>query len=168
MSEVIPVQTFGGPTAQPYATIDGQRHEVVIKGEGDARAQYLVDGGRELRIRGNDDKTISLLAPDGTEARKVTASQFEAGAERDPLYTFILLVGLSMVVIGNGFFKPNISTIVGTLYAEGDRRRDAGFTIFYMGINLGSLISQFFCPILAESVGWWAGFGLAEQARFRV
>jgi POT family proton-dependent oligopeptide transporter len=66
-----------------------------------------------------------------------------------------------MVTIGNGFFKPNISTIVGSLYEQGDRRRDAGFTIFYMGINLGSLISQFFCPMLAEGVGWWAGFGLA-------
>jgi POT family proton-dependent oligopeptide transporter len=66
-----------------------------------------------------------------------------------------------MVTVGNGFFKPNISTIVGSLYEQGDRRRDAGFTIFYMGINLGSLISQFFCPMLAEGVGWWAGFGLA-------
>jgi POT family proton-dependent oligopeptide transporter len=63
--------------------------------------------------------------------------------------------------VGNGFFKPNISTIVGSLYAEGDRRRDAGFTIFYMGINLGSLISQLLCPLLADTVGWWAGFGLA-------
>ena len=72
-----------------------------------------------------------------------------------------MLIGLSMVTIGNGFFKPNISTIVGSLYEQGDRRRDAGFTIFYMGINLGSLISQFFCPLLAEAVGWWAGFGLA-------
>ncbi len=52
--------------------------------------------------------------------------------------------------------------MVGELYAGGDRRRDAGFTMFYMGINLGSLISQFFCPILAEGVGWWAGFGLAR------
>ena len=77
------------------------------------------------------------------------------------MFIAILLVGLGLVTIGNGFFKPNISTIVGTLYAEGDRRRDAGFTIFYMGINLGSLVSQFFCPILAEAVGWWAGFGLA-------
>ena len=62
----------------------------------------------------------------------------------------MLLLGLSLVTVGNGFFKPNISTIVGSLYAQGDRRRDAGFTIFYMGINLGSLISQFFCPMLAD------------------
>jgi POT family proton-dependent oligopeptide transporter len=66
-----------------------------------------------------------------------------------------------MVTVGNGFFKPNISTMVGTLYDQGDRRRDSGFTIFYMGINLGSLFSQLLCPFLADAVGWWAGFGLA-------
>ena len=52
-----------------------------------------------------------------------------------------------MVSIGNGFFKPNISTIVGALYAQGDRRRDAGFTIFYMGINLGSLLLAAALPV---------------------
>lgn len=153
--------TFGGPTAKPHATIEGQRYEVVVKDEGESKAQFVVDGGRELRIRGNDDKTISLLAADGSEARKVPGGQFESGADRDPLYTFILLVGLSLVVIGNGFFKPNISTIVGELYSPGDRRRDAGFTIFYMGINLGSFFSQLLCPLLAATVGWWAGFLLA-------
>ena len=66
-----------------------------------------------------------------------------------------------MVTMGNGFFKPNISTMVGELYPKGDRRRDSGFTIFYMGINLGSLLSQALCPFLATTVGWWAGFGLA-------
>jgi POT family proton-dependent oligopeptide transporter len=51
--------------------------------------------------------------------------------------------------------------MVGALYEQGDRRRDAGFTIFYMGINLGSILGQFFCPILADWLGWWAGFSLA-------
>jgi POT family proton-dependent oligopeptide transporter len=72
-----------------------------------------------------------------------------------------MLVALSLLTVGNGFFKPNISTIVGALYEQGDRRRDAGFTIFYMGINLGSLFSQILCPFLAVALGWWAGFGLA-------
>ena len=72
-----------------------------------------------------------------------------------------MLIALSLVSVGNGFFKPNISTMVGSLYAQGDRRRDAGFTIFYMGINLGSIGSQLLCPILADMFGWWAGFGLA-------
>ena len=50
--------------------------------------------------------------------------------------------GIALLIVGNGFFKPNISTVVGTLYDEGDPRRDRGFTIFYMGINLGALLSQ--------------------------
>ncbi len=62
------------------------------------------------------------------------------------------VLALSAVIIGNGFFKPNISTMVGTLYAPGDTRRDGGFTIFYMGINLGSTLSQFLCPFLADAL----------------
>jgi POT family proton-dependent oligopeptide transporter len=152
---------FGGETAKPYAVVDGQRYEVTIRGEGDAKAQYVMDGAQALKIRGNDDKTVSLLAADGTEARRVPGDRFEANADRNPVTIAILILGLSMVVIGNGFFKPNISTMVGELYAQGDRRRDAGFTIFYMGINLGSLFSQLLCPLLATTVGWWAGFLLA-------
>ena len=156
-----------GGAAKPFATIDGQRYEVTVAGTGEARKQFVTEGGQQLQIKGNEDKTVSLLAPDGREARKIAAGGFEAGGERSPLYTFLLITGLALVVIGNGYFKPNISTIVGTLYAEGDRRRDAGFTIFYMGINLGSLFSQIFCPLLAVGMGswgglgWWAGFALA-------
>ncbi len=158
---------FGGQPAKPYAMIDGQRYEVVQQGTGDEVKQFVVDNGAQLQIKGNEDKSVSLLAPDGTEARKVAPGGFEAQGERNPFYTFLLLIGLALVVIGNGFFKPNISTMVGSLYAEGDRRRDAGFTIFYMGINLGSLFSQILCPLLAVGMGswgglgWWAGFALA-------
>ena len=152
---------FGGETAKPYAMVDGQRYEVSVAGEGDARQQFITDQGQRLLIKGNDDKSVSLLGADGAEVRRVAPGGFEAGGERSAFFTTLMLIGLSMVAVGNGFFKPNISTIVGSLYEQGDRRRDAGFTIFYMGINLGSLISQFFCPILAETVGWWAGFGLA-------
>ncbi|MBO9696198.1 MAG: peptide MFS transporter [Sphingopyxis sp.] len=153
---------FGGDTAKPFATIDAQRYDVTIEAKADGgEARFVTVDGQKLEIRGNEDKSVSLLAADGSEARKVEPANFRSDAERSPMFVAILLVGLGLVTIGNGFFKPNISTIVGTLYADGDRRRDAGFTIFYMGINLGSLISQFFCPILAEAVGWWAGFGLA-------
>jgi POT family proton-dependent oligopeptide transporter len=158
---------FGGQPAKPYALIDGQRYEVVQQGSGENVKQFVVDSGRQLEIKGNDDKSVSLIAPDGSEARKIAAGGFEAQGERNPFSVFLLLIGLALVVIGNGFFKPNISTMVGSLYAEGDRRRDAGFTIFYMGINLGSLFSQILCPLLAVGMGswgglgWWAGFALA-------
>jgi len=152
---------FGGSPAKPYAMVDGQRFEVVNQGIGDERRQFIVSGNQQLMIKGNDDKTVSFVDGAGTEVRKVPSESFEAAGERNPFYTMLMLIALSMVAIGNGFFKPNISTIVGSLYAEGDRRRDAGFTIFYMGINLGSFLSQLACPFLVTHVGWWAGFGLA-------
>ena len=152
---------FGGDAAKPHATIDGQKYEVLVEGKGDTGKQFITAGGQKLEIKGNDDKTISLLSANGQIVRKLAETNFVSGAERSSLFVTIMLLGLTLVTVGNGFFKPNISTIVGSLYDQGDRRRDAGFTIFYMGINLGSLISQFFCPLLAESVGWWAGFGLA-------
>lgn len=149
---------FGGPTAKPYAMIDNARYEVVID---DAKQQFVVDGNRQLAIKGREDGSVDLVAPDGSVARTVAKGGFKADADRDNFYTMLMLVALTMVTVGNGFFKPNISTIVGALYEQGDRRRDAGFTIFYMGINLGSLFSQILCPFLAVALGWWAGFGLA-------
>ncbi|EQB17235.1 peptide MFS transporter [Sphingobium lactosutens] len=152
---------FGGEAAKPYALVDGQRYEVQVAKRGDARQQYLIDGDARLAIRGHEDGSVDLVNDAGAVERKVEKGGFVAGGERSPFFTMLMLIALSAIVVGNGFFKPNISTIVGELYAVGDRRRDAGFTIFYMGINLGSLFSQILCPWLATSVGWWAGFLLA-------
>ncbi|ATY33663.1 peptide MFS transporter [Sphingomonas psychrotolerans] len=151
---------FGGPTAQPHASIDGQRYEVSIEKAGDREVRYVVDGARKLEIKGNDDGSVDLLE-NGAPVRKIAKGAFESDADRSPFYVMVMLIGLSMVSTGNGFFKPNISTMVGELYQVGDRRRDAGFTIFYMGINIGSFFSQILCPLLAVVLGWWAGFGLA-------
>ncbi len=152
---------FGGDAARPFAMVDGTRYEVVVEKTDTGKQQYLLDQGRKLAIKGNDDGTVSLRAPDGSTARQIARGGFVAGGDRDPLLITIMLIGLSAVTIGNGFFKPNISTMVGSLYAKADRRRDAGFTIFYMGINLGSLGSQLACPFVADRFGWWAGFLLA-------
>ena len=65
--------------------------------------------------------------------------------------TFLYL-GLFLLIIGNGFFKPNISTLVGKLYPDGDKRRDGAFTIFYMGINVGAFLAPLVCGTLAESI----------------
>ena len=72
----------------------------------------------------------------------------------------MVYLALALIIIGNGFFKPNISTIVGLLYKPGDSMRDAGFTIFYMGINLGAFL-QLIAGVLGERVGWHYGFGFA-------
>ena len=68
---------------------------------------------------------------------------------------------LTFLIVGNGFFKPNISTMVGGLYPPGDARRDGAFTIFYMGINLGAFLSPLVCGTLGETFGWHWGFGSA-------
>jgi POT family proton-dependent oligopeptide transporter len=152
---------FGGEAAKPYATIDGTRYAVTVEKTGGSKQQYLVDGAQKLAIKGNEDGSVALNAADGRTVRTVAKGGFVAGGERDSFFTMIMLIGLSAVTVGNGFFKPNISTMVGSLYAPGDRRRDAGFTVFYMGINIGSLASQLACPFLADRFGWWAGFLLA-------
>jgi POT family proton-dependent oligopeptide transporter len=68
---------------------------------------------------------------------------------------------LALLITGNGFFKPNISTTVGSLYGQGDKRRDDGFNIFYTGINLGAAMSPLLCGFVGETYGWHYGFGLA-------
>jgi POT family proton-dependent oligopeptide transporter len=70
-------------------------------------------------------------------------------------------VGMLLIVIGTGLLKPNISTMVGGLYSQSDPRRDAGFSVFYMGINLGALISPLVCGYLGQRVDWHMGFGAA-------
>lgn len=70
-------------------------------------------------------------------------------------------LALALIVVGNGFFKPNISTFVGALYKEGDVRKDSGFTIFYMGINIGGFVAPLLCGWLALEYGYHYGFGLA-------
>tara|TARA_R110002124_G_scaffold278658_1_gene450765 strand:- start:136 stop:1377 length:1242 start_codon:yes stop_codon:yes gene_type:complete len=70
-------------------------------------------------------------------------------------------LALALIIVGNGFFKPNISTFVGALYKDGDVRKDSGFTIFYMGINIGGWIAPLLCGWLAVKYGYHYGFGLA-------
>jgi POT family proton-dependent oligopeptide transporter len=161
---------FGGQPAKPYQVIDGKRYEVVVDHFRDAptsdpaETRLLVDGNQRFKMKGNDNGSLSLIAADGKVARTIPAGQYTEQAERSPLLLSILLVALSLISIGNGFFKPNISTMVGELYEQGDRRRDSGFTIFYMGINTGSILGQFLCAFFADSYGWPLGLGLAGVA----
>ena len=73
----------------------------------------------------------------------------------------LFYIGLGLIVIGTGLLKPNISTMVGALYTPEDNRRDAGFSIFYMGINLGAFLSPLVCGYVGEKINWHWGFGLA-------
>ena len=83
------------------------------------------------------------------------------GFDKLAINNFFFYSALALLIVGNGFFKPNISTMVGRLYPEGDDRRDSGFTIFYMGINAGAFLAPLACGYLGYEYGWHYGFGAA-------
>lgn len=74
------------------------------------------------------------------------------------LKKYLLYAGLGLLIMGNGFFKPNVTAMVGAVYPENDARRDVGFTIFYMGINIGAFIAPFASGFFGEQIGWKYGF----------
>jgi POT family proton-dependent oligopeptide transporter len=100
---------------------------------------------------------ITLAATElfGVSAGEVVTLQTGPGA------MLCFVAGLTLIVVGTGFFKPCASVMVGQLYSENDPRRDAGFTIFYMGINIGAFGAPFIAGTLGETVGWHWGFGSA-------
>jgi POT family proton-dependent oligopeptide transporter len=87
----------------------------------------------------------------------IAAGHFSMAAPALAMFYF----GLFLIVIGTGLLKGNVSVIVGRLYAQGDSRRDAGFSIFYMGINLGALIAPLVCGYLGQEINWHFGFAAA-------
>jgi proton-dependent oligopeptide transporter, POT family len=87
----------------------------------------------------------------------IAAGHFSLAVESMTMF----YLGLALIIIGTGFFKPNVSTMVGQMYREGDNRRDSGFTIFYMGINLGAFLAPLVCGYLGQNIGWHYGFGAA-------
>ncbi len=112
-----------------------------------------------------DYETISAML--GPAATQLETNQLEIGIAGATfvLDTTIFFYGaLALLIIGNGFFKPNISSLVGRLYDDeevDESKRDGGFTIFYMGINVGALLAPLVCGTVGETFGWHYGFGLA-------
>lgn len=104
--------------------------------------------------------THDLHMPDGRVFNAGTVLA-QAVTLRDTAALNVFYLAVTFIVAGVGFLKPNISVIVGKLYPENDPRRDSGFTLFYMGINLGSFFATIICGWLGETYGWKYGFGLA-------
>ena len=96
------------------------------------------------------------MAVEGTDAQVVNGV-----VVRDEGALQVFYLSLALIIMGVGFLKPNISTIVGKLYAQDDPRRDSGFTLFYAGINVGGLFAGLICAFLGETYGWKYGFGAA-------
>lgn len=97
------------------------------------------------------------LAFEGNAATKSMTGEIV----RDDFALQVFYFSLSFIIMGVGFLKANISSLVGELYEKGDNRRDSGFTIFYMGINLGAFLATIVCVWLGEEYGWGYGFGAA-------
>ncbi|GAB5457546.1 MAG: hypothetical protein Hens3KO_05760 [Henriciella sp.] len=154
---------FHGPPTQETLTVNGTVYALERPEYSETRDRYIVIGEDEVPI-------ISFVQPEiGSSERTVT---YEINGEtvtqtgtierkRSQIHESILFAALALIVAGVGFLKPNISTCVGALYEKGDKRRDSGFTLYYVGINLGSFLAGSFCALAAAYVGWWAGFGLA-------
>ncbi|MGB0934851.1 MAG: peptide MFS transporter [Alphaproteobacteria bacterium] len=79
-----------------------------------------------------------------------------------PIGDAALYIGVGLIISGTGLFKSNISAMVGMLYSADDQRRDAGYTLFYLGINIGGFLAPFACGYIATQYGWHLGFGLAS------
>jgi proton-dependent oligopeptide transporter, POT family len=153
---------FEGSGSKQYLSFGGSEYEVLADGRGEDRQLDLVKSdGTKLRVKfSGEGMQIENGVAAGLPAM-VAEGQYETRVVQEPLYVQILYFSLALIIVGVGFLKANISTIVGAIYAKTDTRRDQGFTIFYMGINLGSLLATALCTWLGFSYGWKYGFGLA-------
>jgi len=142
-------------------------YEIEAQGRGESRSLFLVEGERRLPVAFSADgiriegaSTAPSFVPQGEYELSARPDTLAIGGAQVP-FEYVLYLSLALIIAGVGFLKANISTSVGLLYPEGDPRRDAGFTIFYMGINLGSLMATLACGYLGQRYGWSYGFGLA-------
>jgi POT family proton-dependent oligopeptide transporter len=153
----------GRPAVQ---TLDyaGHKYAFVATGRMESRKACLTVGSGCYEVGPAPDGglTIKGMAAGGPLPQVLAKDSYKFGVEnRDPVTSNILYLALSLIIMGVGFLKANISSIVGQLYEEDDPRRDPGFTLYYYGINLGAFWSSLLCGWLGVKVGWWAGFGLA-------
>ncbi|MFN9543104.1 MAG: peptide MFS transporter, partial [Alphaproteobacteria bacterium] len=122
--------------------VDGQPYAFGASPEGGFEIKGLPEGA-----------SLPAVLPKGSYELSVKQSE--------PIYKDIFFLALALIIMGVGFLKANISTIVGQLYEQSDPRRDAGFTLYYYGINLGAFWASLLCGWLGTTIGWWAGFGAA-------
>jgi POT family proton-dependent oligopeptide transporter len=153
-----------GPPAQQTLTYHGAHYVFDVSGRGDTRIAKLVVGGRgyDFGQTPAGDFAIKGLSPDGPLPPVLAKGSFTLEKRSAaPIFEDVLYLALALIIMGVGFLKSNISTIVGQLYTPGDPRRDPGFTLYYYGVNLGAFWAAILCGYLGETFGWRYGFGLA-------
>jgi len=157
---------FEGNGSKELMTVNGSDYEITLNGRGSGENinQIIIapDGGTS-DISFSDDAANIIIANPSAVGLPATISRadYPTRIETEKMYLNILYFSLALIIAGVGYLKANISTIVGSLYGVGDKRRDSGFTIFYMGINLGSFLASIACGYLGIVHGWKYGFGLA-------
>ncbi len=155
---------FEGAPAKQVLNYQDARYEFAVDGRGGGRnVSLLVDGEKyAFKPAAGGGLAIEGLPPTAPIPSLLEKGSFTLSVEnRSALHVGMLYFALSLIIMGVGFLKANISSIVGQLYPEGDARRDPGFTLYYYGINLGAFWAAILCGFLGQKVGWWAGFGLA-------
>ncbi len=159
-----------GPAPSTELLLQGETYPVTLEATESGESQMLIDlnGVRQTIVESSQsDIQILPTADENKEAdtslilATVADGTYSTSVEKQQFFVNVLFLSLALIIAGVGFLKPNISTIVGDLYEPGDERRDSGFTIFYMGINLGSFLATWSCGILGIVYGWAYGFGLA-------
>ena len=157
------LMAYEGRPATQSLTYAGQSYPIAIEGRGDGRSTQIVVGGSAYEYVPAETGGLEIrgLPAGGPLPTVLPANSYQIAESRDQTGVNVFYLALSLIIMGVGFLKPNISTIVGQLYPQGDPRRDSGFTLYYYGINLGAFWAAVLCGYLGQTVGWWAGFGLA-------
>ena len=153
----------GKPATQTLAYA-GQTYDFQVQGRGEERVAKIIVADKPYEVAANDkgDFEIKNLPAGAAVPSVLPKGQYKLDVrDRDPLYLNIFWLALSLIIVGVGFMKANVATLVGQLYPQGDPRRDPGFTLYYYGINLGSFWAAILCGLLGVNVGWNAGFGMA-------
>ena len=163
---------FEGTGSKQFVQFDGTQQEIIAEGRDANRCLFVDYEGQRLSVQfdavelsdGSFRQDMVFVDQSGatdTDIRVLEGGTYTLSHEKQGIFVQILFFSLALITVGVGFLKANISTIVGELYDTGDPRRDSGFTIFYMGINLGSLMATILCGWLGAAYGWKYGFGLA-------
>jgi len=152
-----------GTPAKQTLVYAGQSYDVDIKGRMEERQVRVMIAGQphEFAATAEGGLEVKNMAPGGPLPAVLPKGSYELKNQVDPFGKNAFYLAVSLIIMGVGFLKPNISTIVGQLYPQGDPRRDSGFTLYYYGINLGAFWASVLCGWLGTDFGWWAGFGLA-------
>ncbi|MDP3869991.1 peptide MFS transporter [Phenylobacterium sp.] len=157
------MMAYEGRPATQNLVYAGQSYEVAATGRVDARQAHLIVGGKPYEFGPAEGGGLEIkgLGEAGPLPQVLPKDSFKMETTQDQSGVNAFYLAVSLIIMGVGFLKPNISTIVGQLYPQGDPRRDSGFTLYYYGINLGAFWASILCGLLGQTVGWWAGFGLA-------